>query len=123
MVVADPAALERLIGNLVDNAVRHASSAVTVAVGGSDHRVSVTVTDDGPGIAEPDRQRVFERFTRLDYARDRDHGGSGLGLAIVRELAHAHGGTVRIEDAAPGARFVVELPRAPALDLGLVPSS
>ena len=82
----------------------------------------MSVADDGPGIPEQDRQRVFERFTRLDYARDRDHGGSGLGLAIVRELAQAHGGTVRIEDARPGARFVVRAARARALDAGAVPS-
>ena len=61
--------------------------------------VLLTVTDDGPGVPAADRERVFERFTRLDDARSRDEGGSGLGLAIVRELVRAHGGDVHLEDA------------------------
>lgn len=59
----------------------------------------LTVTDDGPGIPEADRERVFDRFTRLDSARSRDEGGAGLGLAIVRETVNAHGGAVHLEDA------------------------
>ena len=61
----------------------------------------VTVTDDGPGIPAADRERVFDRFTRLDDARGRDSGGTGLGLAIVRELVAAHGGSVTLGDGAP----------------------
>ncbi|GLX01713.1 ATP-binding protein [Microtetraspora sp. NBRC 16547] len=72
----------------------------------------LTVTDDGPGIPEEDRERVFDRFTRLDSARSRDDGGAGLGLAIVRETVRAHGGSVHLEDAAPGLRAVVRLPLA-----------
>ena len=69
------------------------------------------VEDDGPGIAEADRERVFDRFVRLDDARSRDAGGSGLGLAIVREIARSHGGDVRV-DASPlgGARFTLRVP-------------
>jgi signal transduction histidine kinase len=72
--------------------------------------VRITVRDDGPGIPAADRQRMFDRFARRDDARDRDAGGSGLGLPIARELARAHGGTVSLEDAAPGLRAVVRLP-------------
>jgi signal transduction histidine kinase len=106
----DPQALGHVLTNLVDNAVRHAASRVTLALvpGG------FTVIDDGPGIAASDRERVFERFTRLDDARARDAGGSGLGLAIVRELVRRHGGTVTLADADPGVRAQVRLPVATA---------
>jgi signal transduction histidine kinase len=94
-----PDALRRIVANLVDNAVRHARSRVVLAADsdGAYHRI--TVTDDGPGIPAADRERVFDRFTRLDDARARDVGGSGLGLAIVRELVRQHGGSVRLVDA------------------------
>ena len=79
----------------------------------------MTVTDDGPGIPAGDRERVFDRFTRLDDARTRDAGGAGLGLAIVRELVRRQGGTVRLvdaggarSDAGPGLRVEVRLPAA-----------
>lgn len=101
-VSADPGALTRMLANLLDNAVRHARTEVVLGVApdGRDG-VLVTVTDDGPGIPAADRQRVFDRFTRLADARDRDSGGSGLGLAIVRELTTQQGGTVTLADAAP----------------------
>ena len=119
-------ALERVAVNLVENAVRYAHAEVEVRVeqepGGP---VTLTVTDDGPGVPEAERERVFERFTRLDDARSRDEGGSGLGLAIVRELVRAHGGDVHLEDgpdnragggagdgAGHGLRAVVQLPAA-----------
>jgi signal transduction histidine kinase len=70
----------------------------------------ITVRDDGPGIPPEDRERVFDRFTRLDDARARDAGGTGLGLAIVRELVRRHGGTVTLGDASPGLRVDVRLP-------------
>ena len=77
-----------------------------------DH-VELSVEDDGLGIAEDQRERVFERFVRLDEARARDAGGSGLGLAIVKEIVAAHGGTVAVSSAGlGGARFVVRLPAA-----------
>ena len=112
--VGDREALRRVLDNLVGNAVRHASAAVTLAVHRSADRVVLTVADDGPGIPESDRARVFDRFTRLDDARTRDDGGAGLGLAIVRELVRLHGGTVTLGDAAPGLRVAVALPAAEA---------
>jgi signal transduction histidine kinase len=109
-VHGDPNALRRVIANLVDNALRHAAASVTLELTGSRTGVRLVVADDGPGIRVADRERVFERFTRLDDARSRDAGGSGLGLAIVREIVTAHGGRIQIEDNDPGARFVVVLP-------------
>jgi len=113
-VTGDPDGLRRILANLLDNAVRHATTRVTVTVAGTADAAEVTVTDDGPGIPPADRDRVFDRFTRLDEARARDGGGTGLGLAIARELVRAHGGTVSLHDAAPaagtGTRAVVTLP-------------
>jgi signal transduction histidine kinase len=77
----------------------------------------VSVTDDGPGIRVEDRDRAFERFTRLDAARGRDDGGAGLGLAIVRELVRRHGGSVALADAHPGLRVEIRMPRAPEAEL------
>jgi signal transduction histidine kinase len=108
-------ALGRVVANLVDNAARHAHSEVRVTVvERGDGGVRLVVDDDGPGIPEADRERVFERFTRLDDARSRagdGAGGAGLGLAVVRSVVTRHRGTVRAE-AAPlgGARLVVDLP-------------
>jgi signal transduction histidine kinase len=110
LVEGDPELLRRVVRNLLDNAVRHAHSQVRVGVSTSDGRVELVVLDDGPGIPGQLRSRVFERFLRLDDARGRDDGGSGLGLAIVREAVLAHGGSVTVEDARPGARFVVWFP-------------
>ncbi|MFG1695365.1 ATP-binding protein [Nonomuraea sp. NPDC049309] len=109
VVTGDALDLSRVLTNLLDNAVRHTTSKVEVALTGDG---VLTVTDDGPGIPEQDRERVFNRFTRLDTGRSRDEGGAGLGLAIVRETVRAHGGTVRLEDAEPGLRAVVTLPPA-----------
>lgn len=108
----DAAALGRVVRNLVDNALRHATGAVRVEVADG----SVAVVDDGPGIAADDRERVFERFVRLDDARARPGGGSGLGLAIARELAREHGGDVRLgdrTDGAPGLRAELRLAGGP----------
>jgi len=99
-VEANPAAVERILRNVLDNAVRHARTAVQVTIGpAGDTTARVVITDDGPGISADDREQVFQRFTRLQDARDRDSGGSGLGLAIVRELIEQQGGTVRLGDA------------------------
>jgi signal transduction histidine kinase len=103
-------ALGRLVRNLLDNACRHAQSRVTVKLSVDGDSAVLTVADDGPGIAPEDREQVFERFTRLDASRQRDAGGVGLGLAIVAQIAAAHGGSVTISDASPGAEFVVRLP-------------
>ncbi|MBF8189829.1 HAMP domain-containing protein [Nonomuraea sp. K274] len=103
--------LIRVLGNLLSNALRHADSAVDVFVTASDGQAEVAVADDGAGIARADRERVFERFTRLDDGRRRDAGGSGLGLAISRDIARSHGGTLFVADSTRGARFVLRLPR------------
>ena len=110
-LTGDVDALGRIASNLIDNAVRHAASAVTVDVAVADGGMAaLTVTDDGPGIPAADTERVFDRFTRLDEARSRDAGGTGLGLPIVRELVRIHGGTVGLENNQPGLRAVVHLP-------------
>jgi signal transduction histidine kinase len=108
----DRDALGRVVANLLDNATRHAAGEVvlTVAADGGYQRISVC--DDGPGIPAADRERVFQRFTRLDDARARDAGGTGLGLAIVRELVRQHHGIVTLGDADPGLRVDVRLPRS-----------
>jgi signal transduction histidine kinase len=106
----DAAAVGRVVRNLVDNAVRHAAGRVLVQVADG----SVTVEDDGIGVPEADRRRVFERFVRLDEAREREAGGSGLGLAIAREIARDHGGDVVLA-ASPlgGLRATLHLPAVP----------
>ncbi|GAA3415456.1 sensor histidine kinase [Streptosporangium vulgare] len=109
-VTGDALDLSRVLVNLVDNALRHTSAPVVVELWAEGADAVLTVTDDGPGIPEADREWVFDRFTRLDSARSRDEGGAGLGLAIVRETVHAHGGAVHLEDASPGLRAVVRLP-------------
>ena len=96
MIMVDPDELHRAIGNVVDNAVRHARTRVTVAATADQDQAVISVSDDGPGIPLEHRERVFERFTRLDDARGRNSGGAGLGLAIVRDLLTRAGGTVAI---------------------------
>jgi len=120
LMSGDRDALDRLLVNLIDNAVRYAKSGVTVTVGREDTEVALTVTDDGPGIPDADLERAFDRFARLDDARSRDGdegSGAGLGLAIVRATAQAYGGTAHLEPgdpaaSAPGLRAVVRLPAA-----------
>jgi len=109
-VRGDRDALVRAVTNLVDNAVRHASCRVTLTGYAEGGTAVMEVTDDGPGIPAADRERVFDRFTRLDDGRARDDGGTGLGLAIVRELVRQHEGTVRLDDAGPGVRAAIRLP-------------
>jgi signal transduction histidine kinase len=108
-VLGDAGQLRQVVVNLLDNAERHASSAVRCALSQDGDTVELVVADDGPGIAPADRRRVFERFVRLDESRDRRGGGTGLGLAIVREVVTRHGGTVEIADS-PGATVIVRLP-------------
>jgi signal transduction histidine kinase len=98
--------LRRVLANLVDNAVRHASSAVSLEVRSEGGHAVLTVADDGPGIPADERERVFERFARLDAARDRDAGGTGLGLAIVRELLRRSDGSISLQDNLSGAGLV-----------------
>ena len=106
-VQGDPLALDRLVANLVDNAARHAARRVVVGLAEVDTgAVILTVEDDGPGIPTRERERVFERFVRLDEARSRDDGGSGLGLAIVAAVARTHGATVTIDERPGGGTRV-----------------
>ncbi|MEU9413597.1 HAMP domain-containing sensor histidine kinase [Streptomyces sp. NPDC048281] len=112
-VPASRSALTRLLTNLLDNALRYAHTGVTVEVRHTERELVVEVGDDGPGIPAGDRERVFDRFTRLDNARTRSEGGTGLGLAIARDIASAHGGTLtaRTPGAAErGAHLVLSLP-------------
>ena len=105
--------LTRLFRNVIDNAVRYAASTVQVTAVAVPQHIVITITDDGPGIPEADRDRVFDRFVRLDSSRERGSGTTGLGLAIAREIATAHQGTITATDnPGGGARFVISLPRS-----------
>ncbi|WP_346134893.1 HAMP domain-containing sensor histidine kinase [Lentzea roselyniae] len=105
------AQLSRLLGNLLDNAERHAGTEVMVRLRGGSS-ATLEVIDDGPCIPEADRERVFDRFTRLDEARTRAAGGAGLGLAIARRIATRHHGTLEATDAEGfrGIRFLATIP-------------
>ncbi|MFM9366715.1 sensor histidine kinase [Streptomyces sp. Da 82-17] len=103
--------LGRVLGNLLDNAQRHARSRIEVAARREDGRAVVTVADDGDGVPEAERERIFQRFVRLDDARTRDDGGAGLGLAIARDVAARHGGTLTVARSPQGgALFSLDLP-------------
>ena len=104
--------LARILANLIDNAQRHAVTEVVVSVrAAGDGRAVLEVADDGDGVPEDQRERIFERFVRLDDARSRDDGGTGLGLAIARDLARRHGGTLTAAAReGRGAVFTLELP-------------
>ncbi|THE07593.1 HAMP domain-containing histidine kinase [Microbacterium oleivorans] len=110
-VTGDERLLGRIARNLADNAARHAASRVAIGVARDGAQAVLTVDDDGNGIPPEERERVFERFVRLDEGRARDAGGSGLGLAIVAGVVRASGGTVSVgEPPLGGARFTVRLP-------------
>jgi signal transduction histidine kinase len=111
-VLGDETQLSRVVSNLVDNALRYAASVVELSVRQEGQEAVISVSDDGPGIPEPDRERIWERFARLDDDRSRASGGSGLGLAMVRELAAEHDGTVSVASRrpGPGTTFLVSLP-------------
>lgn len=113
-VVGDRARLRRAIRNLLENAERHARGRVTITLVELGDEAALSVSDDGPGIAASDSERVFERFTRLDESRSSATGGTGLGLAIARQIAQSHGGSLRLTSSnAPGATFEMRLPRNP----------
>ncbi|TRW46728.1 ATP-binding protein [Georgenia yuyongxinii] len=109
-VVGDGAALARAVRNLVDNAVLHGGSRVSLLLRADRAQAVMEVVDDGPGIPVDQRERVFDRFVRLDASRERAAGGTGLGLPIAREIARAHGGDVTVGNGATGARLVLTLP-------------
>ncbi len=110
-VQGDADQLARVVRNLLDNAARHAAESVTVTLVERDSEAVLAVADDGPGIPADQHEKVFERFTRLDDARDQASGGTGLGLAICRDIVGRHGGTIVIDGShRPGARFVVTFP-------------
>jgi two-component system, OmpR family, sensor histidine kinase RstB len=110
-VLADSRAFNRALRNLLANAARHAATAVRVSWRAEGEALIIAVEDDGPGVPEGDRERVFEPFARLDAARERSAGGVGLGLAIVQRILLAHGGTVTVADGAlGGARFETRWP-------------
>ncbi|HEX7133944.1 MAG TPA: HAMP domain-containing sensor histidine kinase [Iamia sp.] len=115
-VSGDAGQLGRVVRNLVDNAARHAATTIRLGVATTGTTVRLWVADDGPGIPVADRERVFERFTRLDRSRTRGTGGYGLGLAIAAEVVRAHGGRIGVTDGPDGgAQVVVELPASGAL--------
>jgi signal transduction histidine kinase len=111
-VRGDAEALGRAVRNLLENAEHHAAGVVRVDLGRDGREVRLVVADDGPGIPPGDRDRVFDRFTRLDAGRSRTQGGTGLGLAITRQIIEAHGGTIGVLDGDGGARVAVRLPAA-----------
>jgi signal transduction histidine kinase len=118
MVVGSRIQLQRALANLVDNAARHASSRVQIGIASRAGWAELRVDDDGPGIPPADRERVFERFTRLDDGRARDQGGSGLGLAVVCSIVTRHGGSVRVADSPlGGAGFIIALPTTPNVNV------
>jgi signal transduction histidine kinase len=111
-VVGDRKRLSRLVANLLDNGLRHSRRSVAISLAEEGDSVVLRVDDDGKGIEPGERERIFDRFVRLQEARDRDSGGSGLGLAIVAEVAGAHGATATVLDSPyGGARFEVRFPR------------
>lgn len=106
-LLLDPVAVSEMVGNLLDNARRHAVNRIEVLLEASSTKLRITIVDDGPGLPEGDEERAFDRFVSLD-----DHGGSGLGLAIARSLAEAQGGALEYAS----RRFVVTLPAIAAGD-------
>jgi signal transduction histidine kinase len=116
VVFADRHRTEQVVRNLLDNAQHHASNTVRVAIDATANEVEMRVADDGPGIPPDDRQRVFERFVRLDKSRSRAAGGTGLGLAVVRSIIEAHGGRVTVDNdpILGGAVFTFVLPTNPS---------
>lgn len=120
---ADEQRLSQILGNLLDNALRHTPSGGSVEISAVNRgdRVAIIVSDTGDGIAAEHLPRLFERFYRADNARDREHGGAGIGLAIARALVEAHGGTICAASAGPGtgSTFTIELPVAPSNDAAI----
>jgi two-component system, OmpR family, osmolarity sensor histidine kinase EnvZ len=109
-ILGEPAAFARIVGNLIDNAVKYGGEA-SVSLEQRGTTAVMVVDDRGPGVPAPERERIFEPFMRLEASRNRDRGGAGLGLAIARHLLHSFGGSIAVEDRpGGGARFRVTLP-------------
>jgi signal transduction histidine kinase len=118
-VTGDPRRLGQVVRNVLDNADRHAVSRISIRVRRTNDGALVTVDNDGPPVPGPDRERIFERFVRLDQSRSRESGGSGLGLAIAAAIMTAHHGWIRTGDAPDGGcRFELGFPRPAAGQLG-----
>lgn len=113
LVEGDPEQLQRMVRNLVHNAVQHAERRVAVTLTTEPVGIRLKIADDGPGIPAGMPSDIFERFVRLDTARTRDNGGTGLGLAIVHDVVTSHHGSITVTDSEPhGATFIVDLPTA-----------
>lgn len=113
-VQGHPQLLSQLVANLIDNAIKYCDSKsglITLTVGQISGRAQLTVSDNGPGIPSRAREKVFDRFTRLDYSRSTP--GNGLGLSLVRAVMKLHQGTIRLDDNHPGLRVILEFPAAP----------
>lgn len=118
----DPEAIRQATLNLLDNALKYGPEGQAIHVGvdadGQDQRAVIWIEDEGPGVREADRARIWDAYVRLDRDRERTSGGSGIGLAVVRRAIETQGGTVRVADSrrngGHGARFVVELPAQPS---------
>lgn len=110
-IEADPAQITRAVRNVLENALRHCNSAVLIQAKQLAGQAVIHISDDGPGIPEADRERVLQRFVRLDIDRSRTAGGTGLGLAIVNEIVAAHQGSILItRSALGGTEFVLTIP-------------
>lgn len=115
-VRGDQDMLVTAVRNLVGNAISYSDAGTAVGVGARLHgdTIEIAVTDQGPGIPEPEQARIFERFYRMDAARSRATGGTGLGLSIVKHICANHGGDVRVwSDGSQGSTFTIRLPAAP----------
>ena len=114
MVKADRLVLRQVLVNIVDNAIKYSprGGAVRTVVRGDATHARIDVIDQGPGIAPEHRQKIFERFYRIDPARSREEGGAGLGLSLAQWAVRAHGGRIEVEDAnGRGTAFRLSLPR------------
>src|SRR5689334_7290225 len=111
LVSGDPEALERVLRNLIENALAaiKPDGRIDVQVRRRDGYAEAHIDDDGPGVPESERQRIFERFVRLDFSKP----GHGLGLAIARRIAQQHAGDITCDSASSGASFTLRLPAKP----------
>ena len=113
-VSCDPLVVREAVANLIDNAIKYSpsGSAVAIRVGRNANHATIAVADEGPGVTAEHRERIFDRFYRIDEARSRDSGGAGLGLAIAKWAVEAHGGCISLETSERGSTFQINLPFA-----------